>query len=123
MRPVGRLRPVLALLGRTAGRPHHGGRIWSSAWARPATNHLDAGGPAAVGVSIVTISQYLRPTSHHLPVARWWTPDDFAGFAAAVGRNLGIARRVEPVRSSYHARAAGPGRSVTGPAADVVVRS
>ena len=31
---------------------------------------------AAVGVDIVTIGQYLRPTTHHLPVARWWTPED-----------------------------------------------
>jgi len=62
---------------------------------------------AAVGVSIVTIGQYLRPTSHHLPVARWWTPEDFDRFAA-VGRALGITH-VESspfTRSSYHARAA-----------------
>src|SRR5207245_1157889 len=30
-----------------------------------------------VRVDIVTIGQYLRPTSHHLPVARWWTPEEF----------------------------------------------
>jgi lipoyl synthase len=61
---------------------------------------------AAVGVSIVTIGQYLRPTSHHLPVARWWTPDEFEEFARA-GRSLGIAH-VESspfTRSSHHARA------------------
>jgi lipoic acid synthetase len=59
---------------------------------------------AAVGTSIVTIGQYLRPTSHHLPVARWWTPEDFDRFAA-VGEELGIAH-VESspfTRSSYHA--------------------
>ena len=33
---------------------------------------------AGVGVDIVTIGQYLRPTSHHLPVARWWTPAEFS---------------------------------------------
>ena len=27
-----------------------------------------------VGVDIVTLGQYLRPTTHHLPVDRWWTP-------------------------------------------------
>ena len=32
---------------------------------------------AGVGVDIVTIGQYLRPTSHHLPVARWVTPEQF----------------------------------------------
>jgi lipoic acid synthetase len=60
---------------------------------------------AAVGASIVTIGQYLRPTTHHLPVARWWSPEDFEHFAA-VGRSLGIAH-VESspfTRSSYHAR-------------------
>lgn len=60
---------------------------------------------AAVGVSIVTIGQYLRPTSHHLPVARWWEPADFDRFAR-LGEELGIAH-VESspfTRSSYHAR-------------------
>ena len=32
-----------------------------------------------VGVDIVTIGQYLRPTAAHLPVARWVTPDEFDG--------------------------------------------
>jgi lipoic acid synthetase len=60
---------------------------------------------AGVGVSIVTIGQYLRPTTHHLPVARWWSPEDFEHFAER-GRSLGIAH-VESspfTRSSYHAR-------------------
>ena len=35
-----------------------------------------------VGVDIVTIGQYLRPTAHHLPVARWWTPDEFGRLKA-----------------------------------------
>lgn len=59
---------------------------------------------AAVGTSIVTIGQYLRPTSHHLPVARWWAPEDFDRFTAA-GESLGISH-VESspfTRSSYHA--------------------
>src|SRR5262249_9481648 len=30
-----------------------------------------------VGVDIVTIGQYLRPTSNHLPVARWVPPEEF----------------------------------------------
>jgi lipoic acid synthetase len=65
---------------------------------------------AAVGTSIVTIGQYLRPTTHHLPVAHWWTPRDFEEFAA-VGRDLGIAH-VESspfTRSSYHAERAAAG--------------
>jgi len=62
---------------------------------------------ADVGVSIVTIGQYLRPTAAHLPVANWWTPEDFEHFAE-VGRSLGIAH-VESspfTRSSYHAKSA-----------------
>ena len=31
----------------------------------------------AVGVSIVTIGQYLRPSRDHLPVARYWAPEEF----------------------------------------------
>jgi lipoic acid synthetase len=52
----------------------------------------------------VTIGQYLRPTSNHLPVAHWWTPADFERFKAA-GEAMGIAH-VESspfTRSSYHA--------------------
>jgi lipoic acid synthetase len=62
---------------------------------------------AGIGCDIVTIGQYLRPTSHHLPVARWVHPDTFRHFAA-VGEALGI-RHVEAsplTRSSYHARQA-----------------
>jgi lipoic acid synthetase len=60
-----------------------------------------------VGVDIVTIGQYLRPTSHHLPVARWWTPDELTALKVA-GEAMGIGH-VEAgplVRSSYHARQA-----------------
>jgi lipoic acid synthetase len=64
-----------------------------------------------VGVDIVTIGQYLRPTARHLPVARWVPPETFASWAAA-GEAMGI-RHVEAsplTRSSYHARqAAGAG--------------
>jgi lipoic acid synthetase len=60
-----------------------------------------------VGVDIVTIGQYLRPTSHHLPVARWWTPAELTELKVA-GEAMGIGH-VEAgplVRSSYHARQA-----------------
>ena len=62
---------------------------------------------AGVGVDIVTVGQYLRPTTNHLPVARWWTPDELTALKHA-GEALGIAH-VEAgplVRSSYHARQA-----------------
>ena len=32
----------------------------------------------AVGVDILTLGQYLRPSGSHLPVAKWWHPDEFA---------------------------------------------
>lgn len=55
-------------------------------------------------VDIVTIGQYLRPSSDHLPVARYYTPDEFAELQRA-GTAMGFAH-VEAgplVRSSYHA--------------------
>src|SRR2546430_105666 len=36
----------------------------------------------AVGVSIPTLGQYLRPLPQHLPVSRYYHPDEFAGLAA-----------------------------------------
>jgi len=65
---------------------------------------------AGVGVDIVTIGQYLRPTSNHLPVARWVPPATFDRFAE-IGRHLGIGHvEASPLtRSSYHARAAAAG--------------
>jgi len=62
---------------------------------------------AAVGVDIVTIGQYLRPTTNHLPVQRWVEPSTFEAWRA-VGRDLGIAHvEASPLtRSSHHAAAA-----------------
>lgn len=60
----------------------------------------------AVGTDIVTIGQYLRPTAQHLPVTRWVTPEEFAGFAAE-GHAMGIPHvEATPLtRSSHHAQA------------------
>jgi lipoic acid synthetase len=68
---------------------------------------------AGVGVSIVTIGQYLRPTSTHLPVDRWVTPDQFESFAR-IGRSFGIDHvESSPLtRSSFHAKQAAAGSSV-----------
>jgi len=60
---------------------------------------------AAVDVDIVTIGQYLRPTSHHLPVAQWWEPERFKewkSFGESVG--IGHVESSPLTRSSYHAR-------------------
>jgi lipoic acid synthetase len=60
---------------------------------------------AAVGVRIATIGQYLRPSARHLPVARFWSPEEFDRLGAA-GRELGLGHvESSPLtRSSYHAR-------------------
>jgi len=58
----------------------------------------------AARVDILTIGQYLRPSDQHLPIARWYTPDEFAELKR-YGMVLGF-RHVESgplVRSSYHA--------------------
>lgn len=70
---------------------------------------------AGVGVRIVTLGQYLRPSSGHLPVARWWTPDELSSLGAAA-REMGFDHvEASPLtRSSYHARAAAEGAGVAG---------
>ncbi|HZH41230.1 MAG TPA: lipoyl synthase [Gemmatimonadales bacterium] len=55
-------------------------------------------------VDILTLGQYLRPSADHLPIARWYTPDEFAELKR-LGMEMGF-RHVESgplVRSSYHA--------------------
>jgi lipoic acid synthetase len=59
---------------------------------------------ASVGVNVLTIGQYLRPSKDHLPIARYYTPDEFA-FMKREALAMGF-RHVESgplVRSSYHA--------------------
>lgn len=59
------------------------------------------------GCSMVTIGQYLQPTSGHLPVERYVTPGEFARYKK-IARSLGF-RHVQSgpfVRSSYHAEEA-----------------
>jgi len=56
------------------------------------------------GVDILTLGQYLRPSWGHLPVARFYAPDEFTELRR-LGRAMGY-RHVEAgplVRSSYHA--------------------
>ena len=69
---------------------------------------------AGVGVDIVTIGQYLRPTSHHLPVARWVEPTEFDDWKR-IGESLGIGHvEASPLtRSSYHARQAADAVSIS----------
>jgi lipoic acid synthetase len=59
----------------------------------------------AADVNILTLGQYLRPSVQHLPVARFYHPDEFAELAER-GHEMGFAH-VESgplVRSSYHAK-------------------
>jgi len=56
------------------------------------------------GVQVLTIGQYLRPTERHLPVVRYWHPDEFDALrehAEALGFEHVAAGPL--VRSSYHA--------------------
>lgn len=55
-------------------------------------------------VDILTLGQYLRPSGNHLPVVRYYTPDEFAELRV-LGLSMGY-KHVESgplVRSSYHA--------------------
>ena len=59
----------------------------------------------SVGIDIITIGQYLRPTSRHRPIHRYVHPDEFAEYKT-YGEGMGIPH-VESgplVRSSYHAK-------------------
>lgn len=58
----------------------------------------------AQGTHVITIGQYLRPSPMHLPIERYWTPDEFRELRDE-GMSMGF-RHVESgplVRSSYHA--------------------
>ena len=67
----------------------------------------------AANVDILTLGQYLRPTAHHLPVARFVTPEQFAHY-----RDEGLKRGFREcvsgpmVRSSYRAEQALAGNNV-----------
>lgn len=67
----------------------------------------------AIGVDILTLGQYLRPTANHLPVRRFVHPDEFARY-----RESGLARGYREVvagpfvRSSYRAERALQGNNV-----------
>jgi lipoic acid synthetase len=58
----------------------------------------------AVGCERLTIGQYMRPSLEHLPVQKYWTPEEFAHLGA-IAREMGFSHvRSGPlVRSSYHA--------------------
>ena len=61
----------------------------------------------AIGVDILTLGQYLRPSRAHLPVERWVPPEDFRRYRE-LGLELGFLEVVSGplVRSSYRAERA-----------------
>jgi lipoic acid synthetase len=56
------------------------------------------------GVDILTIGQYLQPSRKHLPIARYYTPEEFEALRT-FGLELGYqwVESAPLVRSSYHA--------------------
>jgi len=64
-------------------------------------------------VDFLTIGQYLQPSRHHLPVARYWEPREFESLGE-FARGLGFANAASGplVRSSYHADLQAAGESV-----------
>ncbi|MGC8781623.1 MAG: lipoyl synthase, partial [Anaerolineae bacterium] len=57
-----------------------------------------------VDVDILTIGQYLQPSKHHLPVERFYHPDEFAALGEeARRRGFKWVESAPLVRSSYHA--------------------
>lgn len=58
----------------------------------------------SVGVDILTLGQYLQPSQKHLPIERYWTPEEFEALRV-YGLEIGF-KWVESgplVRSSYRA--------------------
>ncbi|MGD9935808.1 MAG: lipoyl synthase [Dehalococcoidia bacterium] len=55
-------------------------------------------------VDILTVGQYLQPTAAHLPIVRYWHPDEFGELRkAALAMGFGHVEAGPLVRSSYHA--------------------
>jgi lipoyl synthase len=58
----------------------------------------------AAGVDFLTIGQYLQPTKKHVPLERFWTPDEFKGLEATARAKGFLMVSASPLtRSSYHA--------------------
>ncbi len=63
-------------------------------------------------VQVLTVGQYLRPTRDHLPVVRYWHPDEFAELErAAYALGFESVAAGPLVRSSYHAEQTLEGRA------------
>jgi lipoic acid synthetase len=62
---------------------------------------------------MLTLGQYLQPSRHHLPVVRYWEPEEFESLGR-FARGLGFTSVASGplVRSSYHADLQAAGESV-----------
>jgi len=75
-------------------------------------------------VQVLTVGQYLRPTENHLPIVRYWHPDEFKELEqAAYALGFEHVAAGPLVRSSYHADQHVPQqRPGTGPLAEMAAR-
>ncbi len=108
VRPSASYARSLAVLGRAkrAGLVTKSGLILGMGESRPEVLATLAD-LRAVEVDIVTIGQYLRPSERHLPVSRWWAPDEFEEIGAvAIEMGFSHVESSPLTRSSYHARRA-----------------
>jgi lipoyl synthase len=56
------------------------------------------------GTDVLTVGQYLRPSPSHLPIVRYWTPEEFVRLRElALGMGYAHVESGPLVRSSYHA--------------------
>jgi lipoic acid synthetase len=110
-RPGSRYDRSLELLAAAAQRKAEGaylGRVKTGIMVglgeEPEEVHATLGDIRGAGVEVITIGQYLQPTSRHLPVDRWVTPEEFASHRD-LALELGFAHCESGplVRSSYHA--------------------
>ncbi len=59
----------------------------------------------AQGTDVLTLGQYMRPTMKHLPVERYWSPQEFDALRDyALGQGFRFVEAGPLVRSSYHAK-------------------
>jgi lipoic acid synthetase len=59
---------------------------------------------AETGCDILTVGQYLAPTSKHIPIEKYYSPDEFAGLKSeALAMGFRYVEAGPLVRSSYHA--------------------
>jgi lipoyl synthase len=110
-RPGSRYDRSLALLaaaaerraeGRYAGRTKTG--IMVGLGETLAELHQTIADIRGAGVEILTVGQYMQPTTQHLPVDRWMPPEEFAELRRyALGLGFAHCEAGPLVRSSYHA--------------------